>query len=816
MAQQSEQHGVAGWMRREPTNAEQNANWSALSTGALLSVVVGVAYYLGAKLGLALTFQPHPIATLWPPNSILLAALLLAPVRSWWMLLIGAFVAHLTAELQGGVPVAMVLCWFISNSAQALIGAVLLRKLLDGAPRFNRLYDVTLFLLLGALLAPFLASFLDTALVKLIGWGSGTYWQLWRLRFFSNVLTALILVPPIITWSRGIGRRRADRRRLLEAGLFGIVLLAVIVPAFTMKPPDPDWGPALLYAPVPLLIWAAVRFGPRGVSTAILLFALLSIWYAVHGEGPFSTIAAADEALSIQLFLIMVSVPLLTLAAVMKERQQAAAALRESRERLDLILDAAQIGTWDWDIATKRVSWSEQSKQMFGVDAPGAQFAVETAVRAVHPADRERFLLAIEEALKQGRLYELEFRVCDPDGTVRWVLGKGRAMYDPPRRAARMLGINVDITARKHAEEARLALEERFTKAFRSSPDAMAIVRQSDGTVIDVNDRWESMFGYARAELTTHSTSQLYVHPGDRDRFLEQAARTGLVRDFETDLRIRSGEVRRMLLSAEAVEVAGTSCFIAIIRDITAQRAAEREAEDQRQQLVHLTRVAVLGELSGALAHELNQPLTAILSNAQAAQRMLKHTDVDMEQIRDILEDIVHEDKRAGEVIKRLRALLKRGEAQMQSLDLNDVVQDVLELTHADLVNRNISVATELAAHAGHVRGDRVQLEQVMLNLVLNACEAMNANPPADRRLLIRTCIGSNHTLELCVSDRGPGVAPEIVEHLFEPFFTTKEQGLGLGLSISRSIIAVHGGQIRVQNNAEGGASFSFALPLQH
>ena len=333
--------------------------------------------------------------------------------------------------------------------------------------------------------------------------------------------------------------------------------------------------------------------------------------------------------------------------------------------------------------------------------------------------------------------------------------------------------------------------------------------------LIDVNDRWESMFGYTRAELTTHSTSRLYVHPGDRDRFLEQAARTGLVRDFETDLRIRSGEVRRTLLSAEAVEVAGTPCFIEIIRDITAQRAAEREAEDQRQQLVHLTRVAVLGELSGALAHELNQPLTAILSNAQAAQRMLKNADTNMEQISDILEDIVHEDKRAGEVIKRLRALLKRGEAQMQSLDLDHVVQDVLELAHADLVNRNISVATELAAQAGHVRGDRVQLEQVVLNLVLNACEAMSANPPADRRLLIRTCIGSDHTLELYVSDRGPGIAPEVVEHLFEPFFTTKEQGLGLGLSISRSIIAVHGGQIRVQNNAEGGASFSFALPVQ-
>ena len=249
--------------------------------------------------------------------------------------------------------------------------------------------------------------------------------------------------------------------------------------------------------------------------------------------------------------------------------------------------------------------------------------------------------------------------------------------------------------------------------------------------------------------------------------------------------------------------------------DITERKSADIEAEQQRQQVSHLTRVAVLGELSGALAHELNQPLTAILSNSQAAQQLLQNVPLDLEELQEILQDITNEDKRAGEVIKRLRTLLKKGEAQRQLLDLNDIVQEVVALSHADLVARNIELSTRMGSGFPRVLGDAVQLQQVLLNLVRNACDAMDAIAFPQRKLTIISAVYAPDLLQVSVADRGVGITGTDLEKLFEPFFSTKPQGMGLGLSISRSVIAAHGGRLWAQNNADGGATFAFTLPVR-
>jgi C4-dicarboxylate-specific signal transduction histidine kinase len=229
--------------------------------------------------------------------------------------------------------------------------------------------------------------------------------------------------------------------------------------------------------------------------------------------------------------------------------------------------------------------------------------------------------------------------------------------------------------------------------------------------------------------------------------------------------------------------------------------------------VTHLTRVAILGELSGALAHELNQPLTAILSNAQAGQRLLLREPIDLAEVREILEDIITDDMRAGEVIARLRALLKRGEAEFQLLDLNEVTTEVLELAHSELIERNVAVRTRLTPRLPGARGDRVQLQQVLLNLLLNACEAMSASKPSERTLTVSTAPDGNGLLLVSIADRGNGIPSDAADLLFEPFFTTKPHGLGL--SICRSIIAAHGGRLWAENNVDRGATFTLALPAQ-
>ena len=250
------------------------------------------------------------------------------------------------------------------------------------------------------------------------------------------------------------------------------------------------------------------------------------------------------------------------------------------------------------------------------------------------------------------------------------------------------------------------------------------------------------------------------------------------------------------------------------------RRQHQRELQElehtraRQAEMAHLSRVSMLGELSGSLAHELNQPLTAILSNAQAAQRFLAGNAPDINEIRDILGDIVKEDQRAGEVIRRLRLLFNKGETEHRPLDVNEAVQEAIQLTHGDLLNRGVTVHSEIAPDLPAVGGDRVQLQQVVLNLLMNACDAMRETPADERRILVRTEMADARTLRVSVADRGHGLPPEPLEKLFQPFFTTKAQGMGLGLSICRTIIGAHRGKLWAANHGAGrGATFYFTLP---
>ena len=245
--------------------------------------------------------------------------------------------------------------------------------------------------------------------------------------------------------------------------------------------------------------------------------------------------------------------------------------------------------------------------------------------------------------------------------------------------------------------------------------------------------------------------------------------------------------------------------------DITARKKAEDELAQQRNELSHLSRVTTMSELSSSLAHELNQPLAIILTNAQAAQRLLAQDPPDVAETRDILADIVSEDERAGEVIRRLRALLKPGQTQRLPLSVNEIIEDVLRIARSDLIGRGVTVHTALAESLPQVLGDRVQLQQVLLNLILNASDAVAGNPPAQRRLTITTAHREG-SVRISVSDNGCGLPAE-PERIFQPFYTTKKEGLGLGLAICRSIVTAHQGRLWAEPHPERGAVLQLELP---
>jgi signal transduction histidine kinase len=308
------------------------------------------------------------------------------------------------------------------------------------------------------------------------------------------------------------------------------------------------------------------------------------------------------------------------------------------------------------------------------------------------------------------------------------------------------------------------------------------------------------------------------IHPEDRDA-VRHAVERAIAGDgnYESEYRVVGGDgVTRWYAGRGRVEHANNAPvqLRGVTLDITRRKSAEIDAQRQRNELAHLSRITVLGELSVSMAHELNQPLMAILSNAQAARMFIAHETVDLVELGAILDDIVENDKRAGEIIWGMRKMLKKEEAAHEAMPVNDMVQDVLRLMRGDLVQRGVAVQARLAADAPAIRGDRMQLQQVLINLIQNGCDAMAAFPRSERILDVRT-ESAGGSVRISVADRGGGIPAESMGGIFTPFFTTKEHGLGLGLSVCTSIIESHGGELIATNNDGRGATFTFVLGAQ-
>jgi signal transduction histidine kinase len=370
------------------------------------------------------------------------------------------------------------------------------------------------------------------------------------------------------------------------------------------------------------------------------------------------------------------------------------------------------------------------------------------------------------------------------------------------------------LRANKLADDLRLS-ENRLNLAARAARIALWEWRVGDDNI------WISAEGRARFGITATASLgfQQFIgslHPDDRDdvlRRIDQAAEQP--GPFTLDYRVTTPEGGLRWVSvngnAEADPESGRIWLRGVSADETDKRRTETELQRQRGELAHLSRVATLGELSGSLAHELNQPLAIILSNAQAAQRLLAQEPPDLAEVRDILNDIVVADRRAGQVITRLRALLKRGEAERQALDLSVLIDEVLALVRSDLVARGVSIAKSRATRLPPVSGDHIPLQQVLLNLLTNACDAMADNPPGERRVIIQAA-AEGPVIHVTIRDSGCGL-PDDPERIFEPFYTTKPHGLGMGLPICRTIIGAHGGRLWAEKNPDRGTTFHLELP---
>jgi PAS domain S-box-containing protein len=782
-----------------------------IATGILIFAV----YYLGAKIGFALTFYPHPVSVLWPPNSILVAALLLTPPRIWWFVLLAALPAHWAAQLQSQVPPTMIFCWFISNSCEALIGAGLVHYLIGGPLRLTSLRNVGIFCLCVAFTGPFLSSFLDAAFVRWNNWGSGSYWEIWRIRFTSNFLAALTIGSLIVSWATAdfTALQKLRPRRFLEAGF---ILLGLIVVSFGVLYELPSrTNSTVLFLPLPFLLWAAIRFGSIGASTAVSVLAFSAIWSAGHGHGPFSGGSAEQSALAIQMFLIAISLPLMFLAGVIEEHKRAVDNLRESEERYREVVESQTDLVCRFLADSTLTFVNEAYCRFFGLrrhDLIGRKF-----LDLIPSEARTKVLTIISNVVESRQALTHEHETIKPDGSVGWQQWIDYAIVQPDGSVTELQGIGRDITERVRAETALREREARINLAAESANLALWVYEPERDTAW-MSEKGRAIYGFSAGEQLSRASFIGAVHPDEQKIVGAVFDRVrGCDESFEIEHRIakRDGDIAWVIMRGRSLcnERGEALELIGVTIDITAQKQANLQNEMHRREMAHLSRVAVMGEMAASLAHELNQPLTGIMSNADAGLRLMSSGVV--AELSELLSDISTDARRAGDVIRGIRNMVKKGQTVRKDVSLNDVVLNVVRMVKSEAALNSCELETSMQSDLPLVQGDPIEVQQVLLNLILNAFDALRSRPLGSRQIWIATKTNGASEIEVSVRDSGDGISKVAQERLFDQFFTTKPGGLGLGLAIARSIMESHGGTITGESIQSGGSVFRFSLPAK-
>ena len=698
------------------------------------------------------------------------------------------------------------------------------------------------------------------------------------------------------------------------------VLAGEVPPA--LLPPDPATNPLLIN-------WHALKkwhvSAARIPGTATVRYRGPGLW-----ERHRRLIISTASILSLQALLII------WLLVQRSKRKRVERSLRESEERMSLAAEAANMGMWVWDLARDEVWMTDKGRALVGI-GPETRLDSATLISRVHPEDRAVRNAALKRAIETRGEYSMEYRVLLPDGTLRWIGARGHCMNVGDNKRTRLLGVSMDVTAQKQAQDAlresearfrtmadtapvmiwmsgtdklftffnkgwldftgrpleqelgngwaegvhredfdhclevyvnsfdarqpftmeyrlrrrdgeyrwvldngaprfasdgtflgyigsclditeRKQAEDRFRLVVEASPNGIVLVN-AQGHIVLVNARVEKLFGYGREELIGQGIELLVPerfrgeHPAHRARFYAAPAGGAMGAGLELFARRKDGTEFPVEIGSSPIQSPEGTLVLSVIVDITERKQAEAEARQHREEVEHLSRVAIMGEMAGSLAHELNQPLGAIVTNVGAALRFLERDNLSGEKLRELLQDIAADGKRAGDVIRTVKGIGRKEAGARRLLQLNEVIAEVLRLVRSDAVAHDCTVLTELHPAPPKVEANLVQLQEVFLNLILNAFEASKDLPKVRRRVIIRTEPDGDSAVRASVRDFGTGLPADLPERVFDRFFSTKREGMGIGLFIARSIVAAHGGTLSAENVEGGGAQFLLRLP---
>ena len=483
------------------------------------------------------------------------------------------------------------------------------------------------------------------------------------------------------------------------------------------------------------------------------------------------------------------------------------------RKRLENHLAEAQrishTGSFAYDVAGRRLIYSsEEHHRLFGFDPAARMPAPKDWARRIHPDDREKAVHTMEQRLRERTDYEVDFRIVLPDGTLKYIHSISHAVSSPAGDLVEIVGTSTDVTDRRRAEYLT-------QQVFERSPDLVGILGR-DYRYRRANPMYETFWGIAPEKVVGMHIRDV-IGEERFDRFAKpnlDRCSSGEEASYEGWFNGPGGRkywfvtYSPLRLESERVEA-----VLIIARDLTERMLASEKLRDARMQLAHANRVATVGELTASIAHEVNQPIGALVTNAHAALRLLSARPPDLDQTRDALGDIIKDGRRVSEVIDRIRALVKKEPPQANPVDVNEAIVDSIALTRAEILRSGVSLETQLMKDLPPILGDRVQFQQVVMNLVMNAIEAMSAVDEATRELQIVTGQEGEDQIFVTVRDSGPTLKPESLDLFFEAFYSTKSHGMGIGLSICRSIIEAHEGRIWATANVPRGATLHITLP---
>jgi len=479
-------------------------------------------------------------------------------------------------------------------------------------------------------------------------------------------------------------------------------------------------------------------------------------------------------------------------------------------------IEGSGVGTWDFEFSSRKLTWSNTTRKLFGV-SPDMPIDYDIFLSLLDLQDRDRTAMAMQQSIDTGCNFDIQYRVHKHSDAGHWVRALGAIVAGTDGGPARLSGVMIDIDHEKRLENDLRTRERHFRSILDTVPDAMIVIDEH-GIMQFFSSAAERQFGYTETEAIGKNISELMPEP-DRSRhdgYLARYLKTGERRiigigRIVTGMR-KDGTTFPMHLTIGEMQSGGQPYFTGFVRDLTEQQQTQARLQELQSELVHVSRLSAMGEMASALAHELNQPLSAISNYMKGSRRLLADsTDVNARKIEAALDRAAEQAIRAGDIIRRLRNFVAREPSEKHVASLSKLIEEGGALGLTGAREQGVILRFKLDPTCDLVLADRVQIQQVLVNLFRNALEAMVNS--THRELIASNAKAADDMIEIAISDTGHGFGGDTHVNLFQPFFTTKETGMGVGLSISRTIIETHGGRMWAETNQAGGATFRFTLP---